>query len=163
MQYPQKLHERLEVFRNCSREEISSLVTSVIPQECLPNHFLQDLSDEDRILCYRAIMISWGASQPTMVPTEMILRVVLADRHGKDALVQAERSNGYQLAIALCILLDDPAENSITITISPLKRIQAESDCNMYNIFGIPTVKIDKETPSGREWWDVRGMPYPSM
>jgi superfamily II DNA helicase RecQ len=85
----------------------------------------------------------------------MQLRVVLANHQGKDALIAAGTGSGKTLPIALSILLDDPDAHNITITISPLKRLQVtqESDFNLR--FGIPTVTINEDTPRENEWWNV--------
>ena len=52
-------------------------------------------------------------------------RVVLAERHGFDTLVTSGTGSGKTLRMALVILLDDPADHRITITISPLKCLKA--------------------------------------
>jgi len=46
----------------------------------------------------------------------MQLHIVLADSKGCDALVAAGTGSGKTLPIALCILLNDPSANLITIT-----------------------------------------------
>jgi hypothetical protein len=103
--------------------EISRLVVLEIPQDHLPLAYLNSLSADDATICLRAIMICWVMSRKAMVPREMQLRVVLADVHAKDALVAAGTGSGKTLPIALCILLDDPEANYLSITISPLKRL----------------------------------------
>ena len=50
--------------------------------------------------------------------------VVLGDVHEKDVLV-AGTGSGKTLPMAICIWLDDPKVNYLSITISPLKRLQA--------------------------------------
>ena len=85
-------------------------------------------------------------SKLKMVPREMQLRVVLADVHAKDALVAAGTGSGKTLPIALCILLDDPTANYLSITISPLKRLQVTQESDFNNRFGIPTVTINEDT-----------------
>ena len=68
-------------------------------------------------------MICWSVTDGACVPREMQLRVILAERHGFDTLVASGTGSGKTLPMALTILLDDPADNQITITISPLKRL----------------------------------------
>jgi hypothetical protein len=41
------LDEQLDYFRNCSPEDISGLVTVVIPEDRLPLQYLESLSNED--------------------------------------------------------------------------------------------------------------------
>ncbi|KAF8873904.1 hypothetical protein CPB84DRAFT_1690523 [Gymnopilus junonius] len=97
---------------------------TAIPWDRLPSQFLAGLSEPDRTVCYRASMICWSVSGSKMVPREMQLKVILADWKGRDALVAAGTGSGKTLPIALCILLDDPSANLLTITISPLKCLQ---------------------------------------
>ena len=148
-------NETLQFLRTCSPSEISCLVATEIPQDHLPLTYLNSLSEEDKTVCLRATMICWVMSKFTMVPREMQLRVVLADVHSKDALVAAGTGSGKTLPIALCILLDDPTANYLSITISPLKRLQVTQESDFNNRFGIPTVTINEDTPHDSEWWNV--------
>ena len=149
------LNEKLSVFRTCPAEEIGRLVSNGIPHERLPAQYLQSLSKEDRTVCFRASMICWTISGSTMVPREMQLRVVLANYHGKDTLVAAGTGSGKTLPIAISILLDDPAANTITLTISPLKWLQVTQESDFNTRFGIPTVVINEDTPREADWWNV--------
>jgi hypothetical protein len=81
------LDARISLFRTCSAAEILRLVSTGIPEDRLPVHFLQSLSEEDRTVCYRVCMICWTITNSTMVPREMQFRVVLANYHRKDVLV----------------------------------------------------------------------------
>jgi hypothetical protein len=132
MEFTTEFNESFYFFRTCSPAEISHLVATEIPQDQLPLAYLNSLSADDTTVCLRVTMICWVMSRMKMVPREMQLRVVLADVHAKDALVAAGTGSGKTLPIALSILLDDPAANYLSITISPLKRLQVtqESDFN---------------------------------
>jgi hypothetical protein len=79
MEFTAKHNKTLQLFRTCSPAEISHLVATEIPQNRLPLTYLNNLSEEDKIVCLRATMICWVISETTMVPREMQLRVVLAD------------------------------------------------------------------------------------
>jgi hypothetical protein len=155
MEFTTEYNETLQFFRICSPAEILRLVVTEIPQDLLPLTYLNSLSEEDKTVCLRATMICWVMSKLTMVPREMQLRVVLADVHAKDALIAAGTGSGKTLPIALCILLDDPTANYLSITISPLKRLQVTQESDFNNRFGIPTVTINEDTPRDSEWWNV--------
>jgi len=155
MEYTQTLEERLQSFRTCAPGEISRLVSTTIPQDRLPIQYLESLTDEDKTICFRASMICWAVSAGAMVPREMQFRTVLADFRGRDALIAAGTGSGKTLPIALCILLDNPAENFITITISPLKRLQVTQESDFNTRFGIPTVVINDDTSGENDWWNV--------
>ena len=149
------LDEQLDYFRNCSPEDISGLVTVVIPEDRLPLQYLESLSNEDRTICYRAAMICWAVTQSTIVPREMQFCVILSDFRRRDCLIAAGTGSEKTLPIALCILLDDPAANFITITISPLKRLQVTQESDFNSRFRIPTITINEDTPRDIDWWNV--------
>ena len=130
MELTTEYNETLHLLRNCSPAEISRLVATEIPQDRLPLTYLNSLSEEDRTVCLRVTLICWVISKSTMVPREMQLRVVLADAHAKDALIAAGTGSDKTLPIALCILLDDPTANYLSITISPL--IGPSSACKLH-------------------------------
>ena len=155
MEFTTECNESFHYFRTCSPSEISSLVATEIPQDQLPLAYLNSLSADDKTVCLRATMICWVMSKMTMVPREMQLRVVLADVHSKDALIAAGTGSGKTLPIALCILLDNPTANFLSITVSPLKRLQVTQESDFNNRFGIPTVTINEDTPRDSEWWNV--------
>jgi len=156
LNYLPTLNEKLDYFRNCSPNDISHLVTTIIPQDRLPLQYLENLSNEDRTVCYRAAMICWAVTRSTMVPREMQFRTVLSDLRRRDCLVAAGTGSGKTLPIALCTLLDDPAANIVTITISPLKRLQVTQESDFNSRFRIPTVTINEDTPRDIDWWNVR-------
>src|SRR6266545_3032545 len=115
---------------NCSAEDISHLVTAVIPQDHLPLQYLESLSTDNRTVCYRAAMICRVVTGSSIVPREMQFRAVLVYFKKKDCLIAAGTGSGKTLPIALCILLDDPAANLLTITVSPLKRLQVSQEAD---------------------------------
>ena len=162
MEFATECREYFHHYRTCSLAEISNLVATEIPQDWLPLAYLNSLSADDMTVCLRAIMICWVMSKMTMVPREMQLHVVLADVHAKDALVAAGTGSGKTLPIALCILLDDPTANYLSITISPLKRLQVTQESDFNNRFGITTVTINEDTPRDNEWWNVSTIKYHS-
>ena len=155
-EYVPMLYEKLHYFRSCSPEDILSLVTAVIPQDGLPLQYFKSLSNEDRTVCYRAAMICWAVTMSTMVPREMQFRVVLSDFQRRDCLIAAGTGSGKTLPIALCLLLDDPSANPLTITISPLKQLQVTQESDFNSHFQIPTVTINEDTPRDVDWWNVR-------
>jgi hypothetical protein len=55
--------------------------------------------------------------------------------------VASGTGSGKTLPMALTILLDDPADHWITITISPLKHLQVTQKSDFNQIYGIRTVE----------------------
>ena len=91
------------------------------------------------------------------IPREMQLRAVLADQHRRDSLVYAVNGagSGKTLPIALNILLDNPSDHKITLTISLLKRLQSTQENDFWVRYGIPTYAINEDTPRDDNWWKV--------
>ena len=85
----------------------------------------------------------------------MQLRSILADQLGKDSLLSAGTGSGKTLPIAINILLDDPSKNKITLTISPLKRLQSTQEADFSSRYGIRTFAINDDTPREDAWWTV--------
>jgi hypothetical protein len=125
MDYAPTLAERLNYFRTCNSLQVLDISNEIFSPEVLPTAYLDGLDNEpDRILCLRACLISWAISSGKKIPREMQLQTVLACWKKSDTLVSARTGSGKTLPMALTILLDDPAMNYKTITISPLKRLQ---------------------------------------
>jgi hypothetical protein len=148
--------ERVSFLRTCSPEDLEQLIALDFPSELLPALFISGLNDNDRIICWRASLISWTVAK--QVPREMQLRVVLADQHLKDSLTISGTGTGKTLPMALNMLLDDPSQNWRTITLSPLKRLQVTQGNDFNTRYGIHTVVINEDTPRERAWWDVSGV-----
>ena len=89
------------------------------------------------------------------VPREMQLRAILSDSQGKDTLVSAGTGSGKILPIALNVLLDDLDCNLVTLTLSPLKRLQVTQETDFNTRYGMPTVVINEDTLREDSWWNV--------
>lgn len=121
---PQNLQDRLQYLRTCSGKEITELSTSIIDlQTQLPQDYLAELTECERVICHRASVVCWSVTRGKQVPRKMQLRAILADRLGKESLISAGTGSGKTLPIAINILLDDPSQNMVTITLSPLTRL----------------------------------------
>jgi hypothetical protein len=151
------LEKRLETLRAYSVEEISNLSDQILPSSKLPIDFLNGLAVKDKATCLLASLICWSVTGGTQVPRAMQLRAVLADQHRKDSLIAAGTGSGKTLPIALSILLDDPraASRLVTITFSPLKRLQVTQENDFNSRYGIPTVVINQDTPDDDKWYQV--------
>ncbi|KAH8976484.1 hypothetical protein EDB92DRAFT_2099541 [Lactarius akahatsu] len=149
------LSERLQSLRSCSVDELNQLVSTLRLLERLPVAFLDGLSEEDKILCYRVALMCYCVTNSMQIPREMQLRVVLADQHKKDALVSAGTGSGKTLPIVLNTLLDTPEKKLVTLVISPLKRLQVTQENDFNTRYGIPTVVINEDTPREDAWWTV--------
>jgi len=149
------LKDRLEVIRNLTGEQLEHEIRHQLLLDRLPTTFLTTLDDEARAICFRASLICYSVTRGTQMPREMQLRAVLADRTEQDSLVAAGTGSGKTLPMALNILLDDPSKQLTTVTISPLKRLQATQENDFNTRYSIPTVVINEDTPREDEWWRV--------
>ncbi|KAF8221989.1 hypothetical protein L208DRAFT_1074557, partial [Tricholoma matsutake] len=67
----------------------------------------------------------------------------------------AGTGSGKTLPIALNLLLDDPLDNCISLTISPLKRLQVTQENDFNTKYQIRTVSINDDTPREDAYWKV--------
>lgn len=150
------LQDRLSFIRQCPGPDILALCAS-IPElyDRLPQEYIAELQEPERIICLRASLICWSVTAGTQVPRKMQLRAILADRLGRNSLVSAGTGSGKTLPIAMNILLDDPAKKYITLTVSPLKRLQAGQQDAFSTRYGIRTFAINDDTPRDDTWWTV--------
>jgi ATP-dependent helicase YprA (DUF1998 family) len=142
-----ELSQWLRIIRACSGNELRDLVSLLGLWEHLPSEFLATLDDANLTVCYRAAIICYGITGSVQVPCEMQLKAVLSDYHGRDTFVSVGTGSGKTLPIALNILLDDLDKNLVTITLSPLKRLQVTQEMDFNTWYGIPTVVINEDTP----------------
>ncbi|KAF9219321.1 hypothetical protein BS17DRAFT_789494 [Gyrodon lividus] len=97
--------------------------TSCIIGTRLPLDFLATLLDEsDKIDALRACMIIYLLTATVIVPRGFQLQASLATLNGKDSIITAGTGSGKTLCIIIPLLL---RPESISITVSPLKRLQA--------------------------------------
>jgi ATP-dependent helicase YprA (DUF1998 family) len=120
------LCQTLQMIRNLSPEGLSARYEITIPLERRPTVYISELCDDDAITVKRVCLLAWAVTSGTQVPRELQLRAFLAIHHGQDSLFIAGTGSGKTLptGIALTVLLDNPAENYLSIVISPLKRLQ---------------------------------------
>ena len=118
------LEEYLDYVRLASGDEIMDLLSNSIDINKLPRTYLEELQQDDKITASRACLLSWAVTGGTHIPRELQLRACLAAYKGQDSLIGAGTGNGKTLPIVLNLLLDDPKDAGISLTISPLKRLQ---------------------------------------
>ncbi len=137
----------LAEIRSYSAGEVLDNITHLGLMSKMPATYLESLEEADRVICFRTTLLCYCVTGGTQVPREMQLRSVLADKHGKDSLVAAGTGSGKTLPIALNMLLDDPSKKLVTLTLSPLKRLQSTQQEDFENKYKIRTVVINEDTP----------------
>ncbi|KIM52659.1 hypothetical protein SCLCIDRAFT_47169, partial [Scleroderma citrinum Foug A] len=88
----------------------------------VPWTFVNTLEEKDVVDALRACVIIHILSGGKIVPREFQLEATLSVLHGRDSVITAGTGSGKTLCIIIPILL---RPDKITITVSPLKRLQA--------------------------------------
>ncbi|KAF8158781.1 P-loop containing nucleoside triphosphate hydrolase protein [Mycena galopus ATCC 62051] len=122
----------------------------IVPDRLPPRSFLLTLSPDDCVKVFRACLLVYSQTRGKIVPLQGQLEASLASMSGRDSFVIARTGYGKTLCIAIPLLLEP---NSVTLTISPLKRLQTMQVQDFIRKYGIPTVAINEDTPSSPELW----------
>ncbi|KAF9050629.1 hypothetical protein BJ165DRAFT_1321678, partial [Panaeolus papilionaceus] len=76
--------------------------------------------------------------------------------HRKDVLVSAGTGSGKTLPVVLDALYQDLSKHTITLVISPLKRLQSTQASDFQSCYGLKSVAINEESScNSPEWWRV--------
>lgn len=105
--------------------------------------FLDAALPEDKHTIMRLCLLHYAVSNQTRCPRGFQIDAALALLNGRDCLVDAGTGSGKTLCMVLPMLLDP---SGITITISPLKRLQS-LQATEFRVFGINTIAINEDTP----------------
>jgi len=149
------LQEQLRYIRTLPIHQLQELLASEIPDERLPLTYLNTLTEDDRTVSHRLILLTWTVTAKEQIPRELQLRASLATYRGFDSIIDAGTGSGKTLSIVLSLLLDDPRDYFVSITISPLKRLQISQESDFNNKYRIPTVAINEDTPHDEAYWNV--------
>ena len=148
-----ELSSELEKTRSLSLEMLKLAYQESITSElALSTSFWKPYSDEKLAIGLRACLAIWAASGKKIVPNEFQLTATISLMSGQDTLVDVGTGYGKTLCMIIPCLLDSPG--SITIVISPLKRLQAVQVLE-FERYGIKTVAINEDTPNEPELWKV--------
>ena len=96
-------------------------LSSMLFYDRLPHKYLDTLNDEDKLDALRACLIVSFIFQSRVVPRVFQLQASLEMLHRRDCVVIAGTGSGKTLRLLIPALL---RPGSISITISPLKRLQ---------------------------------------
>ena len=112
MDTPPTLLDILENIRTCSVSNFDMLVSdlSLDSDARIPLAFLSGLNDNDRTICWHAILLCYMITWKEQIPREMQLQAVLAHKHGLNCLISAGTGSGKTLPTALKIMLDNPKD-----------------------------------------------------
>ncbi|KAF8241148.1 hypothetical protein L208DRAFT_11468 [Tricholoma matsutake] len=149
------LEEYLDYVRKGPGDEVLALLPNAIDVNRLLTTYLGELQQDDKITVSRACLLAWAVTRGVQVPRELQLRACLAMYNGRDSLISAGTGSGKTLPIVLNLLLDDPKDAGISLTISPLKRLQVTQANDFNTNYGILTITINDDTPREDLYWNV--------
>jgi Lhr-like helicase len=127
--------------------------------------FLNSLNESDRSTCLRACLLFFRVTNGK-VPRQFQLESTLAVMSGRDSVIIAGTGSGKTVCMMLPLLLDP---GSISVVISPLKRLQMNQVRSMYFLriqltlhqviefenIGIRAISVNEDTPKDRSFWKV--------
>ncbi|KAF9484311.1 P-loop containing nucleoside triphosphate hydrolase protein [Pholiota conissans] len=148
------LEEWLQFFRTSSSADIEEVCVAITDLHArLPEDYLAGLEYDHRTICLRGSLVCWSVTSGSYVMQKMQLQTVLSGRLRRDTLTFAGTGSGKSLPIAILILRDNPLEFRVTITISPLKRLQTSQEQDFNTRYGIRTFAINDDRPRDDAWW----------
>ncbi|KAJ7448715.1 P-loop containing nucleoside triphosphate hydrolase protein [Mycena latifolia] len=121
-----------------------------VPSKLPSRNFLLSLSPAECGKALRACLLVYSLTRGKIVPHQGQLEASLASMSGRHSSVIARTGYGKTLCIAIPLLLQP---NTITLTISPLKRLQRMQVNAFMSKYGIPTLAINEDTPKIPELW----------
>ena len=148
-----ELASTLDSVRKMSLDMLKIAYQISIPAHlAVPVSFWEAYADNKRLaIGLRACLLIWAASGKVIVPNEFQLKATIATMSGQDSLLDVGTGYGKTLCMITPCLLDP---GSISIVVSPLKRLQAvhvlEFEC-----YGVKTVSINEDTPNDPQLWKV--------
>ncbi|KAJ7494091.1 P-loop containing nucleoside triphosphate hydrolase protein [Mycena latifolia] len=143
----------LFILRLLDSEDVLRFSATLLPPYLRPSSgFLTGLSYQDRITALRACLLVYSVTRGHLVPHELQLEAALAAENGKETFVIARTGWGKTLCIAIPLLLHP---DRISVTISPLKRLQMMQVSDFLKKFGIATVAVNEDTPNCPLLWSA--------
>ena len=147
-----ELASTLDSVRKMSLDMLKIAYQISIPaQLAVPVSFWEPYADDKLAIGLRACLLIWAASGKTIVPNEFQLKATIATISGQDSLIDVGTGYGKTLCMITPCLLNP---ESISIVVSPLKRLQAVHVLE-FERYGVKTVSINEDTPNDPQLWKV--------
>lgn len=127
------LSDTLVSILNATFESLHHRITQTIDSNHVPFVYICSLPKDQQLICYHFILLVFLVTYGWEAPREVQLCAALASYECRDCVVIAGTGSGKTLIIALLILIDNLSDG-ITITVSPLKRLQL-TQVHIFNVF----------------------------
>jgi hypothetical protein len=108
--------------------------TSIFLKDPLLAEYIESLDHEDKLEAIRACVIVWVLTEGRVIPRVFQLKASLATLHQRDSVIIAGTGSGKTLCLLIPLLL---CPDSISLTISPLKRLQLTQVSNTNHMIDI--------------------------
>lgn len=142
--------EEVSFLRTCSSQDLEGLVASDILSELLPTLFISGWNDKDRILCWRASMIS-SRTVVKLVRREMQLRAVLADTAARGRYSVLQNPCETEL-----LFFENPAPWNVIKSLSLAKKIPKWRRKTIANQFRMDFAFFAIVGPQQGFYWQLR-------
>ena len=155
-----ELEEQLEVIRNLPADRIKHFYNQLISNPVNDNSdrpkplltsFWSSYNDPERSIGKRCCLLLGLVTEFKMFPREYQLQVTIATIGNRDSLVDVGTGYGKTLCMILPALY---APESISVVISPLKRLQVVQVA-AFEKYGLRAIAINEDTPKDVELWAV--------
>ncbi|KAK0434245.1 P-loop containing nucleoside triphosphate hydrolase protein [Armillaria borealis] len=151
--YAQTLDETLHDVRiTTTLDELDSRLLRV-PWPKVPWFYFFQLPRSECLIVSKLFLLGWYATHGTQAARGLQLKAALASYQNQDSLVIAGTGSGKTFIIALLLLIDG-SPDGLSLTISPLKRLQKAQVEAFGTTYGIMTAAINDETPHDDEYWN---------
>ncbi|TRM66783.1 P-loop containing nucleoside triphosphate hydrolase protein [Schizophyllum amplum] len=131
-----------------------TLLAREIPQELLPQSYLLSLDAPQRRVCLLYCILTWKTTSGKQCPKRAQCEAALALHSGQDVFLRAGTGFGKTLVAVLNQML--VADDSFTIIITPIKRIQSSHAESISSKYGLETAVINDETSRDEEFWRTK-------
>jgi len=117
------LSDQLAQIRRFNLAELQPVISVTIGPH-LPLNYIGELCPDQQEVVFRVSLMLYVVTFRAQIPREFQLKAFLAAYKGQDCLLNAGTGSGKTMSLVLSLLYDDPLDHRITLTISPLKRLQ---------------------------------------
>ncbi|KAL0566331.1 hypothetical protein V5O48_015682 [Marasmius crinis-equi] len=122
-----------------------------------PSVYLSTLSEKDLNLALRVIVVAFYVTEGREIPREYQVRAVCAS-YANDSAIIAGTGSGKTLITALLMWMT--GRGRVSITVSPLKRLQETQGKDFEEKYRIPTLVVNESTERTADFWKENVFEY---
>ena len=115
------LQDILQEIREKPLLQLQALAAEFLPDDQLPTEYINSLDEKHKTIALRACLLVYFTSKCKIIPRQYQLQATNALEDGLEVIVDSGTGSGKTLCQIIPNLLHP---NTISITVSPLKRLQ---------------------------------------